>query len=94
MCPPGCDLSTPTHPAMAGGSLVGTFLLRSQLSTALLPARGPWDNLSRDLDLSGAANYKQMLLLGPAQRPRSSCLWWDYTPRLRSSRECQGQALV
>ena len=55
-----------------------------------MPAKDP----SRDLDLSGAANYKQMLLLGSTRRPPGSCPWWDHAPQLNSSNERQGQAFV
>lgn len=52
-------------------------------------------DVPRDPDLSGAANYKQMLLPGPTQRPPSSRHWGgDRAPQRSSSNECQVQAFV
>lgn len=70
----------PTLRVVWGLWWVFSFLWRSQHSTALVQNTGPLGHSwparpTQGLGSSRAANYKQMLLLGPAQRPPGSWHW-------------------
>lgn len=97
-----CTLKTMTLPPHTPPLVWGLWWLFSsswEANSAPLCSKtwGPRDmscsakDLPRDLDLPRAANYKQMLLLGPSRRPPNS-RHWERGPcslQLNSSSECQ-----